>query len=149
MTFQLHSSPLPTHSPHLLLSIWVWLSLKKKYFWNIVLAVHIPFFLFTTLFKQEAVVAVQSLSCVQLFATPWTAMHQASVTITISQSLLKLMSTELVILFNHLKQEVAGPESKLSYNPLSSMFQEAQPWGKWDLLAMTKWELEGKEFLSV
>ena len=99
---------------------------EKEIFWNIVLTVRIPFFLFTTLFKQEAVVAVQSLSCVQLFATPWTAMHQASLTITISQSLLKFMSTELVILFNHLKQAVAGPESKLSYNPLSSMFQEAQ-----------------------
>ena len=34
--------------------------------------------------------------------TPWTAAHQASLSFTISQSLLKLMSTESVMLFNHL-----------------------------------------------
>ena len=42
------------------------------------------------------------LSCVRLFDTPWTAPHQASVSITSSQSLLKLMSTELVMQSNHL-----------------------------------------------
>ena len=46
--------------------------------------------------------SVQSLSCVQLFATPWTAAHQASLSITNSWSLLKLMSIELVIPSNHL-----------------------------------------------
>ena len=46
--------------------------------------------------------SVQSLSHVQLFATPWTAAHQASLSITNSQSLLKLMSIELVIPSNHL-----------------------------------------------
>ena len=45
---------------------------------------------------------VQSLSCVQIFATPWTAARQASLSFTNSQSLLKLMSIELVILSNHL-----------------------------------------------
>ena len=44
--------------------------------------------------------SVQLLSCVQLFATPWT--HQASLSITISWSLLKLMSIELVMPSNHL-----------------------------------------------
>ena len=48
------------------------------------------------------VVVVQSLSCVQLFATPWTAAHQASLSITNSWSLLKLMSIELVMPSNHL-----------------------------------------------
>ena len=43
------------------------------------------------------VVAVQSLRCVQLFATPWTAEHQASPFFTISQKLLKLLSTESVM----------------------------------------------------
>ena len=43
-------------------------------------------------------VVVQSLSCVRLFATPWTAAHQASLSFNISQSLLKLMSIELVML---------------------------------------------------
>ena len=42
------------------------------------------------------------LSSVWLFETPWTAAHQASLSITISLSLLKLMSTESVIPSNHL-----------------------------------------------
>ena len=41
--------------------------------------------------------SVQLLSCVPLFATPWTAAHQASLSITNSQSLLKLMSIMLVM----------------------------------------------------
>ena len=44
----------------------------------------------------------QSLSHVQLFATPWTAALQASLSSTIYRSLFKLMSIELVILSNHL-----------------------------------------------
>ena len=43
-----------------------------------------------------------SLNCVQLFATPWTAARQASLSITNSQSLLKLISTESVMPSNHL-----------------------------------------------
>ena len=46
--------------------------------------------------------SVQSLSHVQLFATPWTAAHQASLSITSSWSLLKLMSIESVMPSNHL-----------------------------------------------
>ena len=42
------------------------------------------------------------LSCVQLFATPWTAACQSSPSFTISRSLLKFTSTELVILSNYL-----------------------------------------------
>ena len=42
------------------------------------------------------------LSHVLLFATPWTAAHQASLSITNSQSVLKLMSIELVMPSNHL-----------------------------------------------
>ena len=45
---------------------------------------------------------VQLLSLVWLFATPWTAGHQASLSFTISQNLLKLMSIELVMPSNHL-----------------------------------------------
>ena len=48
------------------------------------------------------VVVVQMLSYVRLFATPWTAAHQASLFFTISWSLPKLMSIELVMLANHL-----------------------------------------------
>ena len=46
--------------------------------------------------------SVQLLSRVRLFATPWTAAHQASLSITNSQSLLKLMSIESVMPSNHL-----------------------------------------------
>ena len=48
------------------------------------------------------VVVVQYLSCVQLFLTPWTAAYQASLSFTVSQSLLRLTSIELVMLSNHL-----------------------------------------------
>ena len=46
--------------------------------------------------------SVHSLSRVWLFVTPWTAALQASLSITNSQSLLKLMSIELVMASNHL-----------------------------------------------
>ena len=46
--------------------------------------------------------SVQPLSLVQLFASPWTAACQASLSITSSQSLLKLMSIESVMPSNHL-----------------------------------------------
>ena len=48
------------------------------------------------------VVVVQSLSRVQLFATPWTAAHQVSPSITTSWSLLKLMSIESFMPSNHI-----------------------------------------------
>ena len=48
------------------------------------------------------VVAVHSLTHVRLFATPQTAAHQASLSFTISHSLLKLMSIESVMPPNHL-----------------------------------------------
>ena len=47
-------------------------------------------------------VVFQSLSHARLFATPWTVAHQDSLSFTISWSLLKLMSIELVIPSNHL-----------------------------------------------
>ena len=46
--------------------------------------------------------SVQSLSRVRLFAAPWTAAHQVSLSITNSHSLLKLMSIGLVMPSNHL-----------------------------------------------
>ena len=48
------------------------------------------------------VAVVQSLSYVQLFATPWTATRQSSLSFTISLSLLKLMSIESVMPYSHL-----------------------------------------------
>ena len=64
------------------------------------------FFKFLTYAFQVAsdmhvVVVVQLLSRVWLFATPWIAAHQASLSFTSSRYLLKFMSIELVILFNH------------------------------------------------
>ena len=47
-------------------------------------------------------VVVQLLSCTQFFATPWTVAHQASLSFTIFQSLLKLMFIESVMPPNHL-----------------------------------------------
>ena len=46
--------------------------------------------------------SVHSLDCVQLFATPWTAAHQASLSITNSWSLLRLLTLESVMPSNHL-----------------------------------------------
>ena len=46
--------------------------------------------------------SIQSLSWVRLFGTPWTAARQASLSITNAQSILKLMSTELVMPSNYL-----------------------------------------------
>ena len=46
--------------------------------------------------------SIHSLSCVWLFATPWTAAHKASLSFTISQSLFKLTSTVSVMPSNHL-----------------------------------------------
>ena len=52
--------------------------------------------------KKTLLSSVQSLSHIKLFAIPWTAACQASLSITIPQSLLKLMSIELVMSSNHL-----------------------------------------------
>ena len=52
--------------------------------------------------KKVSFSSVQSLSHVQFFATPWTAAHQASLSITNYHSSLKPMSIELVVPSNHL-----------------------------------------------
>ena len=57
--------------------------------------------LFSDMLHSFVLVAVQSLSRVRLFGTPWTAAWQASLSFTISQSLLKLMYTELAMASNH------------------------------------------------
>ena len=55
-----------------------------------------------TVIKIHSISSVQSLSPVRLFATPWTAARQASLSITNCQNSLKLMSIELVMPSNHL-----------------------------------------------
>ena len=53
-------------------------------------------------FKTEIFLVVQLFSHVRLFAIPWTAAHQGSLSFTISWSLFKFMSIELVMPSNHL-----------------------------------------------
>ena len=60
------------------------------------------FQVFRIYFEQIQFSSVQLLSHVWLFVTPWTAARQASLSITNSWSLLKLISIELVMPFNHL-----------------------------------------------
>ena len=69
----------------------------------------------SVVFEQSCFVVVQSLSHVQLFVAPWTAAHQALLSFTISQSMLKHISIELVVPYNHLIL-------CLSLLPLSSVF---------------------------
>ena len=58
--------------------------------------------IFNLIFVKCTLSSVQLLSCVQLFATPWIAALQASLSITNSWSLLKLMSIKLLMPPNHL-----------------------------------------------
>ena len=58
--------------------------------------------LFCIIIMHPQFSSVQSLSLVQVFETPWTAAHQASLSITNSQRWLKLVSIELVMPSNHL-----------------------------------------------
>ena len=68
--------------------------ISKVYFINKLLIQSVACFI--------SISSVQSLSHVQLFVTPWTAACQASLSITNSWSLFKLMSIRLVMLANHL-----------------------------------------------
>ena len=70
---------------------WVWLFYKMVASWSLKLEQ-----------TPRSFSSVQSLSHVLLFVTPWTAAHQASLSITNSRSLLKLMSIESVMPSNHL-----------------------------------------------
>ena len=80
--------PTPTESKHLFsISMTLFVPCKE---------VHLYYF------SRFHVVVVQSPSCVQLFATPWTIARQAPLFFTISWSLFKFMSVEPVMLSNHL-----------------------------------------------
>ena len=72
-------------------------------------------------FRNFLIVTVQLLSRVRLLETPWTAAHQASLSFTISQSLLRLMSIELVMSSNHL---ILCPQTFLASGsyPMSRLF---------------------------
>ena len=71
-----------------------------RFYWVVcmfVLPLHVNVFTYVS-----SVQSVQSLSRVRLFATPWIAARQASLSITISRSSLRLMSIELVMPSSHL-----------------------------------------------
>ena len=76
-------------------------------------------------FLQKRISSVQLLSHVWLFGTPWTAACQASLFITNSRSLLKLMSIESVLPSNHLISLVI-PFSHLQSFPASGSFPMSQ-----------------------
>ena len=67
------------------------------------------------------IIVVQSLSHVQFFVTPWTAAHQASLSFTILQRLLKLTSIESMMSYNHLVLLPSSPPA-LSLFPASESF---------------------------
>ena len=76
--------------------------------------------LYILLFILSSVGSVQWLSHIQLFVTPWTTACQASLSITNSQRLLKLMSIELVMPSNHIIlccPLLLLPSIILSYSP--------------------------------
>ena len=78
----------------------------------------------------DYVVAVQLLSHVRLFAPPWTTPHQLPLLSSISQSLLKFMSTELVMLSSHLilcHPFLLWP----SIFPYQGLSNESAPFIKW------------------
>ena len=74
---------------------------------------------------NRCISSVQSLSCIWLFATPWTEAHQASLSITNSRSLLKLMSIESVMPSNHLSSVVRFSSCLQSF-PASESFPRSQ-----------------------
>ena len=78
------------------------------FFWILVISLNFegyknePWLNITNAFLSLCIVQFSSLSRVQPFATPWTAVHQASLSLTNSWSLLKFMSIESVMPSNHL-----------------------------------------------
>ena len=77
------------------------IKLEYKHFltfkiWKVFLS-HVPF-----LKSSKGLVVIQQLSCIQLFATSWTAACKAPLSSTMSRNLLKFKSIKLVMLSSHL-----------------------------------------------
>ena len=70
---------------------------------------------------MQFVIVVQLLSCVQLFLTPWTAAHQTSLSFTVSWTLLKFTTIELVICLGH-----SVPPQFLVLCPFSDMRKQSR-----------------------
>ena len=84
---------------------------RERYVWYVAdtpiiiiiyIKLNINVYICTKTYLVLVVVVVQTLSCVQLFVTPWTVACQDPLSSTVSWSLLKFTSFELVMLFNHL-----------------------------------------------
>ena len=73
-----------------------------KYIYIYILTLHFIYYQWCKIFSFISFSSVQSLIRVRLFATPWTAVPQAFLSVTNFQSMLKLMSIELVIISNRL-----------------------------------------------
>ena len=99
--------------------------LDKKIFKKSLLCAHIHQLHLKLLNNKNFLVVVQSLSCVRLFVTPWVAVCQASLSFTISQSLLKLMSIESVMPSHHLSSVVPFSSCPQSF-PASGSFPVSQ-----------------------
>ena len=96
-----------------MVAILLWFALRVSWepHFKRISAIPFPSHLATWYLALVVTVVVQSLSRVWLFATPWTAVHQASLSFTISRSLLKLMSTESVMPSSHLILPLLLPPS--------------------------------------
>ena len=95
-----------------------------------------PSFSFCSSFFHLLVVFVESLSCIWLFVTSWTAACQATLSFTISWSLLKLMSIESVMPSNHLILCYPLLLHLLRARILRYDFQASSITITWDLLEM-------------
>ena len=87
--------------------------------------------MFFFFFNSAQFSSIQVLSCCQLFAIPWTAAHQASLSITNFRSLLKLVSFKLVMSSNHLilYHPLLLPPSILT--SIRVFFNESVPCSSW------------------
>ena len=78
------------------------LKLIYCFYWRIIALQNFAVFCQASKWISHQFSSAQSLSCVRLFATPWTAARQASLSISNSQGLLSLMSIESVVPSNRL-----------------------------------------------
>ena len=108
-------------SKHFTTHVWMWdytkmllLSIDSLHVFLSMFSLNIIFLKFYCIYSFITVSSVQSLSHIWLFATPWTAARQASLSITNSWSLLKLMFIELVMPSNHLT--LCHPHSPPAFN---------------------------------
>ena len=74
-------------------------------------------------------IVAQSFSRVRLFATPWTAAHQASLSSSLSQRVLKLTSFELMMPSNHPLLPPSPPALSLSQKCPMCYWRRAEHWG--------------------